>query len=532
MQAVLALWLQQRYGASTAELGLLFFATNLLSALSQALAPAIASRRGLLQTMLVPHFVSNLLLLAVPVSPSFGFTAALLSLRHSLSKIDVPARQAFTAAVVTPEQRTAAASLTTVARSVAVSASPLMSSLLLSGPFLACGGPLLLGGGLAIAYDLSMWCSFRAVPLQVATRPSPRPQRGRHRASRQPAHGHRPVQGPARARVGPGRGAVERPSAVSATQPIRAVHDRPLAALTGARRMAGRPVGAPVERALPGVDQARPPGGGDRARARGLLQLAQHRGHVVRDRLLRQDEAGGDLGVGQTLGEDEQDLHLAFGQARGVGTAARAGSAGHRGTPAAQVTHDRRVGGGGAQRLEPGRGGPQIGGIVGARSGQRRPERAPDGVPRRRGRGRVACHHEGERFGDGLRRRAVLTRAVQPPEQLPEVPRAAALDRERPTPRRPGAGRRRDRRGSRPPRPTRPRRSAPAGASPDGSATLHASAAAAGSVPVRVPSLPSTMRALTLLTVAADWVAAACASDRASVQRPVSRSRMDRVPRM
>src|SRR6476620_9649476 len=64
VQAVLALWLQQRYGASTTELGLLFFATNLLSALSQALAPAIAGRRGLLQTMLVPHFVSNLLLLA------------------------------------------------------------------------------------------------------------------------------------------------------------------------------------------------------------------------------------------------------------------------------------------------------------------------------------------------------------------------------------------------------------------------------------------------------------------------------------
>ncbi|HEX5812296.1 MAG TPA: hypothetical protein VFY38_09360, partial [Pseudonocardia sp.] len=169
-------------------------------------------------------------LLAVPISPSFGFTAALLSLRHSLSKIDVPARQAFTAAVVTPEQRTAAASLTTVARSVAVSASPLTSSLLLSGPFLACGGPLLLGGGLAIAYDLSMWCSFRSVPLQVAGQPSPHPQRGRHRASRRSAHGHRPVQGPALARVGPGRGAAERLNAVSATQPIRAVHDRPLVA--------------------------------------------------------------------------------------------------------------------------------------------------------------------------------------------------------------------------------------------------------------------------------------------------------------
>jgi hypothetical protein len=184
VQAILALWFAQCYGASTAELGLLFFATNLLSAFSQALAPALAARRGLLVTMLVPHFVSNVLLLCVAVAPGFGWAAALLLLRHALSKIDVPARQAFTAAIVTPEQRVAAASLTTVARSVAVSASPLTSSLLIAGPLLAWGVPLLLGGGLAIAYDLTMWCSFRAVPTAVDHRATARPPRGRHRAPR------------------------------------------------------------------------------------------------------------------------------------------------------------------------------------------------------------------------------------------------------------------------------------------------------------------------------------------------------------
>jgi MFS family permease len=182
VQAVLALWFAQRYGASTAQLGLLFFATNLLSALSQALAPALAARRGLLATMLVPHFVSNVLLLCVAVAPGFGCAATLLLLRHALSKIDVPARQAFTAAVVTPAQRVAAASLTTVARSVAVSASPLTSSLLLDGSLLAYGVPLLLGGGLAIAYDLTMWCSFRTVPTGVDHRAPARRSRGRHRA--------------------------------------------------------------------------------------------------------------------------------------------------------------------------------------------------------------------------------------------------------------------------------------------------------------------------------------------------------------
>jgi MFS family permease len=214
-------------------LGLLFFATNLLSALSQALAPVLAARRGLLQTMLVPHFVSNVLLLCVPAAPDLGWAAALLLVRHALSKIDVPARQAFTTAIVTPEQRVAAASLTTVARSVAVSASPLTSSLLLEGPLLASGVPLLLSGGLAIAYDVTMWCCFRAIPTGVDGRSS-HPPRGRHRAPRRrPPHrgalhgfASTPVRGrptPISATIAgtPGTAPDRRPDGAVATVPMR-----------------------------------------------------------------------------------------------------------------------------------------------------------------------------------------------------------------------------------------------------------------------------------------------------------------------
>jgi MFS family permease len=182
VQAILALWFQQRYGVSTSELGLLFFATNLLPALSQAFAPALAARQGLLTAMLLPHFLSNLLLLCVPFAPSFGLAAGVLLARQALSKVDVPARQAFTAAIVEPEDRTAAASMTSVARSVAVSASPMTSSLLLSGSLIAFGAPLLLGGGLAIAYDISMWRSFRHLPVARQVRPLAARLRGRHRA--------------------------------------------------------------------------------------------------------------------------------------------------------------------------------------------------------------------------------------------------------------------------------------------------------------------------------------------------------------
>lgn len=180
VQAILALWFQQRFGATDTELGILFFGANLLPALSQAVAPALVVRYGLLSTMLVPHAVSNLLLLCVPWSPTFGWAATALWTRQALSKIDVPARQAFTAAVVTPAERTAAASLTTVARSIAVSASPLTSSAMLAGPMLACGAPFLLGGGLALAYDVTMWRSFRDVAAAAAAR-------GRHRLRRNEA---------------------------------------------------------------------------------------------------------------------------------------------------------------------------------------------------------------------------------------------------------------------------------------------------------------------------------------------------------
>jgi MFS family permease len=176
VQAVLALWFQQRFAATDAELGFLFSGANLLPAVSQAVAPALVVRYGLLGTMLIPHAVSNLLLLCVPLSPSLGWAAAALLTRQALSKIDVPARQAFTAAIVTPVERTAAASLTTVARSIAVSASPLTSSLMLAGPMIACGAPFLVGGGLALAYDATMWRSFHDVATAVA--------KGRHRLRR------------------------------------------------------------------------------------------------------------------------------------------------------------------------------------------------------------------------------------------------------------------------------------------------------------------------------------------------------------
>ncbi|MCW2914281.1 MAG: transporter [Actinomycetia bacterium] len=169
VQAVLAWWFAQRYGASTTQLGLVFFAANLLPALAQLAAPLLAARRGLLAAMVVPHFISNLTLACIAFAPGLGSAVVLLLIRQTLSKIDVPARQAFTAAIVEPTDRTAAASMTSLARSVAVSISPIAATAMFTGPLGAVGAPLLLGAALAIGYDLTIWRTYRSTPLATDT---------------------------------------------------------------------------------------------------------------------------------------------------------------------------------------------------------------------------------------------------------------------------------------------------------------------------------------------------------------------------
>ena len=163
VQTILSLWFHQRFGVPLSVLGILFFGSNLLAALSFPVAAWLAKRIGLLNTMVFTHLPSNFLLMLVPLMPTFPLAALCLLCRQSLSQMDVPTRQAYTMALVAPEERTAAASTTTVARSIAISLSPLLAGTLLSGAALALGLPFLVCGGLKATYDLLLYSVFRKV---------------------------------------------------------------------------------------------------------------------------------------------------------------------------------------------------------------------------------------------------------------------------------------------------------------------------------------------------------------------------------
>jgi predicted MFS family arabinose efflux permease len=164
VQAFVAYWFQRRFGVSPSVLGTIFFGANLLAGLSALMASRVARRIGLLATMVATHIPSNILLFLVPLMPSLPLAITVLLVRFSISQMDVPTRQAYTMALVPAGERSAAAGVTGIARTVGASLSPMIAGPLYASAALA-SLPFLLAGGLKIVYDLLIWRTFRKVKM-------------------------------------------------------------------------------------------------------------------------------------------------------------------------------------------------------------------------------------------------------------------------------------------------------------------------------------------------------------------------------
>ena len=162
VQSFVAYWFHHKFGASPALLGAIFFGANVLAGISALSAAWVASRIGLVRTMVFTHLPSNVLLLAVPLMPTLPLAMAALLLRFSISQMDVPTRQSYTMAVVDPDERSAAAGVTGIARTVGAALAPVAAGPLYATAALA-SVPFFVAGALKIAYDLALFAAFRAV---------------------------------------------------------------------------------------------------------------------------------------------------------------------------------------------------------------------------------------------------------------------------------------------------------------------------------------------------------------------------------
>ncbi|MFM9849636.1 MAG: MFS transporter [Hyphomicrobiaceae bacterium] len=161
VQSLVALWLFNKFGLSLSGAGLFFFWSGLFAAFSFPVAAWLSRRIGLVNTMVYTHIPSSLCLILAAVAPSLEMALALLLVRAALSQMDVPTRSSYVMAVVTPPERPAAASVTSVPRSLAAAASPAIAGALFAAGYEAW--PLIICGVLKILYDVALLWVFRHV---------------------------------------------------------------------------------------------------------------------------------------------------------------------------------------------------------------------------------------------------------------------------------------------------------------------------------------------------------------------------------
>ena len=163
VQSFAAYWFYLRFGVNPATLGGIFFGANVLAGFSALAASRLASRFGLIRTMVFTHLPSNILLILVPLMPNLPLAILTLLLRFSISQMDVPTRQSYTMAIVRPEERSAAAGVMGVARTTGAAIAPLAAGFLFARPSLM-NLPFLIAGTLKIIYDLLLYRAFIGLP--------------------------------------------------------------------------------------------------------------------------------------------------------------------------------------------------------------------------------------------------------------------------------------------------------------------------------------------------------------------------------
>jgi MFS family permease len=159
--ALISYFFFERFGATTAVIGALFFAAGLLNAASHLAAAWLAGRIGLVNTMVFTHIPSSLFLIAVGLAPSLAIAVVLFLLREALVEMDVPTRQSYVMAVVQPAERTRASGVTSLVRLGGWAVSPSIAGFLMQGLTLAA--PLFIGAAMKITYDLLLYGAFRRV---------------------------------------------------------------------------------------------------------------------------------------------------------------------------------------------------------------------------------------------------------------------------------------------------------------------------------------------------------------------------------
>jgi MFS family permease len=161
IQSIVSFWFYTKFGADLSSLSYIFAIAGVLTAISYMASTKIASKIGLVNTMVFTHIPSNVLLIFLAFAPTFSIAISLFFARMSLSQMDVPTRQSYLMGVVGENERIPAAVFTNTSRNISQAISPSLSGIIIST--LSLSAPFVVGGILKIVYDVGIFFSFRKI---------------------------------------------------------------------------------------------------------------------------------------------------------------------------------------------------------------------------------------------------------------------------------------------------------------------------------------------------------------------------------
>jgi len=162
MQTIIVYWFKEKYGMDPDFLGLMMMGANVLAGVSALAAGPMVNKFGAINTMVFTHLPSNILLLLVPLMPDETSAVVMLLARFCISQMDVPARQAYVAMVVEPDERSAAGGITNIVRTIGLTISPLLVGLMVRNPSsFWFSMPFITSGALKVLYDVTLYYLFK-----------------------------------------------------------------------------------------------------------------------------------------------------------------------------------------------------------------------------------------------------------------------------------------------------------------------------------------------------------------------------------
>ena len=161
IQSIVSFWFYTKFGADLSSLSYIFAVAGVLTAISYIASSKIASKIGLVNTMVFTHIPSNVLLILLAFAPSLSIAVSLFFARMSLSQMDVPTRQSYIMGVVSENERIHAAVYTNTSRNISQAISPSITGIIIQT--LSLSAPFVVGGVLKIVYDVGIFFSFRKI---------------------------------------------------------------------------------------------------------------------------------------------------------------------------------------------------------------------------------------------------------------------------------------------------------------------------------------------------------------------------------